>query len=100
MIYGDSNVALPIFPAGLKDSDIDNIVTNLMETYPSIKKNQAHFYASHCTIGKSYTIQQFKKIEMTSYETARTSMDYLTSLGFYDKEKLRNKFIYKPIPRR
>ena len=100
LIYGDSNVALPIFPAGLKESDIDNIVTNLMETYPSLKKNQAHFYAAHCTIGKSYTIQQFKKIEMTSYETARTSMDYLTSLGFYNKEKLRNKFIYKPIPRR
>lgn len=99
-IYGTSQVAIPVFPAGLKDSDVDDIVINLMETYPSLKQTQAHFYATHCTIGKSYTIQQFKKTEMTSYETARTSMDYLTSLGFYNKEKLRNKFIYKPIPRR
>jgi len=99
-IYGTSQVAIPVFPAGIKDSDVGDIVVNLLETYPSLKKTQAHFYATHCTIGKSYTIQQFKKIEMTSYETARTSMDYLTSLGFYNKEKLRNKFIYKPIPRR
>jgi len=99
-IYGTSQVAIPVFPAGLKESDIDDIVVNLMETYPSLKQTQAHFYATHCTIGKSYTIQQFKKTEMTSYETARTSMDYLTTLGFYRKEKLRNKFIYKPIPRR
>ena len=99
-IYGTSQVSIPVFPAGIKDADVNDIVTNLIETYPSLKQTQAHFYATHCTIGKSYTIQQFKKMEMTSYETARTSMDYLTSLGFYGKEKLRNKFLYKPIPRR
>lgn len=99
-IYGQQAVALPIFPQGLEEKDIQNIVTNLVETFPTLKNTQAHFYASHCTIGKAYTIQQFKKSELTSYETARTSMDYLSQLGFYEKSKIRNKFVYKPIPRR
>lgn len=100
LIYGEQNVSLPVFPRGLSDLDVDKIVVDLLETYPSLKRTQAHFYARHCTIGKSYTIQQFKKEECTSYETARTSMDYLTSMGFYEKAKLRNKFVYKPVPRR
>lgn len=99
-IYGKTDVALPIFPAGLQQEDIDKIAIDLMETYPTLRKTQAHFYASHCTIGRSYTIQEFKKCEDTSYETARTSMDYLAQLGFYEKAQVRNKFVYRPIPRR
>jgi hypothetical protein len=99
-IYGQPDVALPIFPSALNDEDVQKIAVDLMETYPSLRKSQAHFYASHCTVGRSYTIQEFKKCEDTSYETARTSMDYLSSLGFYEKAKVRNKFVYKPIPRR
>ena len=99
-LYGAPSVALPIFPQGLSDDDVDRIVVDLMETYPALRHTQAEFYARHCTIGKFYTIQQFKEEEQTSYETARTSMDFLVELGFYSKSKLRNKFVYKPIPRR
>ena len=99
-IYGKVDVALPVFPSGFGAEDIEKVTTDLMETYPTLRKSQAHFYASHCTIGRSYTIQEFKKSEDTSYETARTSMDYLAQLGFYEKAKIRNKFVYRPIPRR
>lgn len=99
-LYGQVDVALPIFPQGLKEDDVERIVIDLMETYPTLKRTQAHFYAKHCTIGRTYTIQQFKNEEGTSYETARTSMDALAMLGFYEKTNLRNKFVYKPIPRR
>lgn len=99
-IYGKQDVALPIFPTGLKGEDIEKIAIDLRETYPTLSKSQAHFYASHCTIGRSYTIQEFKSSESTSYETARTSMDYLATMGFFEKTKIRNKFVYKPIPRR
>lgn len=99
-LYGEVNVALPIFPTGLNSNDVEKIVKDLLETYPNMKKNQAHFYASHCTIGRSYTISQFKNEEKTSYETARTSMDYLAEIGFYQKSQLKNKFVYRPIPRR
>lgn len=98
-VYGKVNVALPIFPSGLQDSDILKITNDLLETYPSMKYSQAHFYASHCTIGRFYTINQFKQEEKTSYETARTSMDYLASIGFYQKTQMKNKFVYRPIPR-
>ena len=99
-IYGKQDVALPIFPTGLNGEDIEKIAVDLRETYPTLSKSQAHFYASHCTIGRSYTIQEFKSSESTSYETARTSMDYLATMGFFEKTKIRNKFVYKPIPRR
>lgn len=96
---GESNVALPVFPAGLKEQDVEGIVTNLLEVYPYLKRTQAHFYACHCTIGKHYTISQFKKKENVAYETARTSMDFLAENGFYSKTKVRNKFVYSPVPR-
>lgn len=96
---GESNVALPVFPAGLKEQDVEGIVTNLLEVYPYLKRTQAHFYARHCTIGKHYTISQFKKEENVAYETARTSMDFLAENGFYSKTKVRNKFVYSPVPR-
>lgn len=96
---GESNVALPVFPAGLKEQDVEGIVTNLLEVYPYLKRTQAHFYACHCTIGKHYTISQFKEEENVAYETARTSMDFLAENGFYSKTKVRNKFVYSPVPR-
>ena len=96
---GEANVALPVFPAGLKEQDVEGIVDNLLEVYPYLKKTQAHFYARHCTIGKHYTISQFKSDEAVAYETARTSMDFLAENGFYSKTKVRNKYVYSPIPR-
>lgn len=98
-LQGKSAVALPIFPSGVDSSAIEGIVENLLEVYPYLKKNQAHFYATHCTIGKHYTIAQYKKEEKVAYETARTSMDFLAEQGFYNKTSVRNKFVYTPIPR-
>lgn len=99
-LQGKSEVALPVFPSGLDSNAIDAIVLNLLEVYPYLKPSQAHFYASHCTIGKHYTIAQYKKEEGVAYETARTSMDFLAEQGFYTKSMVRNKFVYTPIPRR
>ncbi|HBD06238.1 MAG TPA: hypothetical protein DCY93_02375 [Firmicutes bacterium] len=99
-LKGKSEVALPVFPSGVDSNAVEGIVENLLEVYPYLKRNQAHFYASHCTIGKHYTIAQYKKEEGVAYETARTSMDFLADQGFYKKSQVRNKFVYTPIPRR
>ena len=99
-IYGDIEVSLPIFNSGLRSEDLEKVTQDLLETYPLLKYSQAHFFARHCTVGRTYTIQNFKNEEHTSYETARTSMDFLASLGFYTKNQLKNKFVYRPIPRR
>lgn len=95
-----AEVALPVFSTGLDENDIEKIKNDLLETYPTLRPAQAHFYASHCVIGRSYTIQQFKECEGTSYETARTSMDYLAQIGLYSKAKVRKKFVYRPCPQR
>ena len=94
------NVSLPKVPIGLDEEDAAKIEEHLLEIFPTLKRGQAYFYARHCTIGKYYTISQYKKLLDVAYETARTSMDNLADLGFYRKEKLNNKFIYTPLPRR
>lgn len=69
----------------------------LLECDPLLKKSQAHFYVRHCTIGRYYTINQFKKEEKCVYETARTSMDNLAKRGYYRRENIKNKFVYTPV---
>ena len=76
----------------LKAREID-----ILESDPYIKKAQAHFYVRHCTKGKFYTIQEYKKFEGVVYETARTSMDNLAMRGYYRREQIKNKFVYTPI---
>jgi len=94
----NNNFALPVFPTSTKNETIEDTAKKLREVYPQLKRKEAHFYAGHCTIGLNYTIDQFRNEEKTVYETARTSMDDLAERGFYRKEKLKNKFVYSPIP--
>jgi hypothetical protein len=82
---------------GLEEHQAMQLEEHLLETNPSIKRLEAHFYARHCTIGKFYTIAQFKKKLSCAYETARTSMEHLTQLGYYRKEQYKNKFVYTPV---
>lgn len=95
----EQKVSMPTLPVGLDEKDVDLIAENLLELYPSLKVNQAKFYASHCTIGKYYSIAQYKKETGVAYETARTSMDNLVALGFYKKEQIKNKYVYTPVVR-
>ncbi len=85
---------------GLEEHQAMQLEEHLLETNPSIKRLEAHFYARHCTIGKFYTIAQFKKKLSCAYETARTSMEHLTQLGYYRKEQYKNKFVYTPVSRK
>jgi len=96
----DERMALPGAPIALDEVDAARIEEHLMETNPSLKRGEAYFYARHCTIGKFYTISQFKKALGCAYETARTSMDHLASQGYYRKETYKNKFIYTPVNRK
>jgi len=96
----DERMALPGVPIALDEVDAARIEEHLMETNPSLKRGEAYFYARHCTIGKYYTISQFKKALGCAYETARTSMDHLAEQSYYRKESYKNKFIYTPIARK
>ncbi len=96
-LHLDERMALPSVPVALDEVDAARIEEHLMETNPALKRGEAYFYARHCTLGKFYTISQFKKTLGCAYETARTSMDHLASLGYYRKESYKNKFIYTPV---
>ncbi len=81
----------------MSDKEIREYARYILETNPNIRKQQAFFYASHATLGRYYTIQDYKKATKCAYETARTSMDNLAAQGFYKKLQLKNKFVYTPI---
>ncbi len=83
-------------------SAVDDLVAQkvhgLLESYPVLHKVQAHFLVTHCTLGKFYTVDEFKSGEKVAYETARKGMDMLAQLGFYAKSKTGKKFTYAPLP--
>ena len=81
----------------MSDKEVKEYTQYLLESNPYLNKKQASFLASHCVIGHYYTIQQFKKFARCAYETARTSMEKLVEQGYYEKTKVKNKFVYIPI---
>lgn len=93
----NKNISISAIETSLDEKDANKFEKYLLERDPRLSKKEAHFYARHCTLGSYYTIQMFKKKERTVYETARTSMDSLTNLGYYRKEKIKNKHIYTPL---
>ena len=93
-------IAISYIPRGLDEKEAQRLEVHLLELDPSLKKGEAKFYARHCTLGKMYTIQQFKQANRCAYETARTGMEHLVELGYYRKEQIKNKFVYTPINRR
>lgn len=95
----DEKIVLAIQPKVevMSEKEIKDTANYLLEINPNLSKHQATFFASHCRIGRYYSIQDFKKYCKCAYETARTSMDNLVVQGFYDKIKIKNKFVYTPI---
>ena len=82
----------------LSEKELQKLTEELLETDPSLKKGQAHFYIRHREKNHFYTIEQYRKCEGCVYETARTSMDHLVVRGYYRREKVNNKkFVYTPI---
>jgi hypothetical protein len=77
--------------------EANRLQQHLLETHPSMKKGEAFFYARHHTLGKYYTLSQYKQQLDCAYETARTSMEHLVKLGYYRKEKYKNKYVYTPV---
>lgn len=82
----------------LPERELQRLTQELLETDPSLKRGQAHFYIRHREPGHFYTIEQYRKCEGCVYETARTSMDALAMKGYYRREKVNNKkFVYTPV---
>jgi hypothetical protein len=77
--------------------EANRLQQHLLETHPSMKKGEAVFYSRHHTVGKYYTLSQYKQQLECAYETARTSMEHLVKLGYYRKEKYKNKYVYTPV---
>ena len=92
---GGTAITLPA--PKMSDKEIREYARYIVETNPNIRKPQAAFFAAHSTIGRYYTIQDYKKATRCAYETARTSMDNLAAHGFYKKLQIKNKFVYTPI---
>lgn len=96
-VEGEVSISLSKKDIGLSDKEIKEYTRYLLESNPSLSKHQAAFLAGHCTIGRYYTIQQFKSFAHCAYETARTSMDKLAGQAYYKKMQIKNKYVYTPV---
>ena len=83
--------------ASLSDKEVKMAARYLMETHPQLNRQQALFFASHSTIGRYYTVQDYKKAMKVAYETARTSMDRLAACKLFKKYRIKNKYVYTPL---
>lgn len=92
-------LAFSHIPEELDEKSAQRLEKYLLEMDPALKKGEAYFYARHCTMHMNYTIQQYKKALGCAYETARTSMEHLVELHYYEKNQIKNKFVYTPIKR-
>ena len=79
------NAAITNFTYSYSEEEARKVEQFLTESNPNLSRPQAYFYARHCTIGKYYTIAQYKKEVGCAYETARVAMDKLVSEGYYAK---------------
>jgi predicted transcriptional regulator len=70
-------------------------IDKIMKKDPELSEREARFYISHNHENESYTIQDFMKYTNSSYETSRYSLEHLTKMGYYTKEKVGKKFVYK-----
>lgn len=95
-----SSVSIGYIPPAIDEKEAQRLEMHLLELEPFMKKKEAKFFARHCTVGKMYTIDQFKRSIGCVYETARTSMDHLAEMGYYKKQQIKNKFVYTPIVRK
>ena len=90
-------LAFTQIPQVLDEKAATRLEEHLLEMDPALKKGEAYFYARHCTMHMNYTIAQYKKALGCAYETARTSMEHLVKLHYYEKAPFKNKFVYTPI---
>ena len=90
-------LAFTQMPQILDEKAAARLEEHLLEMDPALKKGEAYFYARHCTMHMNYTIAQYKKALGCAYETARTSMEHLVELHYYEKAAIKNKFVYTPI---
>lgn len=93
-------LAVSYIPPELDEKTAARLERHLLELDVRLKKDQAYFYARHCTLGMFYTLEQYKKATKCVYETARTSMEKLVEYGYYKKMKAGKKFVYTPVDRK
>ena len=93
-------LAVSYIPEELDEKTAQRLERHLLELDVRLKKGQAYFYARHCTLGRYYTIEQYRKAVKCVYETARTSMDKLVEYGYYEKTLVGKKFVYTPVKRK
>lgn len=96
-VYKKETIAVSYIPPALDEKEASRLEEHLLELDPTMRRNEAAFYARHCTMGKKYTISQCKKFLNSAYETARKTMERLVELGYYRREMVKNKSVYTPI---
>lgn len=69
---------------------------SILKIIPHLSKKDLNFIFKYSNKNSYCSIEKYLKINQTSYETGRKSMERMTKYNIFTKEKVGKKFIYKP----
>lgn len=78
------------------DKVIETDIEDLSYEMPELNLNDINFINQFNKENQHYSINDYLKINKTSYETGRKALEKMSSLKLYMKTKLGKKFVYKP----
>lgn len=69
-------------------------VSELCWSYPNLSQSLITFFVEHRAGNHFYSVKDYQDWHECSYETARSSLNELVNLGWYQKIKVGKKFVY------
>lgn len=75
-----------------KEEQVDDIGYEI----PELTINDIKFIKKYNKINQHYSINDYTKLNKSSYETGRKALEKLKQLKLYTKNKLGKKFVYQP----
>lgn len=76
----------------IKDTSLENISYEI----PELNHNDIKFINKYNKKNEHYSINDYIKLNTSSYETGRKALERMSELKLYIKTKLGKKFVYKP----
>lgn len=80
----------------INDVVVKTTSNEIEKVMPELSKNEVQFIKKFNGRNLNYSINDFQEQNKTSYETARKSLDKLSELKLYIKQKIGKKFVYSP----
>lgn len=73
---------------------LDALYEELVQLYPYVNHNAIAYFIEHRKKHHYYTVKDYCNFTCCSYETARSALNSLCDIGWYEKHKIGKKYCY------